>query len=157
MSLTELLPQNARAIVVGINPSPVSCEAGHYYQGKLGQRLWDRLSNAGIIEIVTPGAEDRDALAQGFGFTDLVLRPTPRATDLSSKELGAAVPGLQSRLSAAYPRNPRPLILFTFAMVDQLAGQAVRDAGFETMRLPAPYAPREDVALTLKAIAGRLS
>ena len=42
--LTETLPEylrpGLRAVFVGLNPSPVSVAAGHYYQGKLGRRFW---------------------------------------------------------------------------------------------------------------------
>jgi hypothetical protein len=42
-TLADLLRPGLRAICVGINPSPVSVAAGHYYQGQIGRRFWQRL------------------------------------------------------------------------------------------------------------------
>jgi len=42
-TLKELLKPGLRAVFVGINPSPKSVKHGHYYQGKLGKRFWNRL------------------------------------------------------------------------------------------------------------------
>lgn len=38
LTLRDVLPESPRAVVVGLNPSPVSVAAGHYYQGQVGQR-----------------------------------------------------------------------------------------------------------------------
>jgi hypothetical protein len=42
-TLKSLLRRGLKAVFVGLNPSPVSVNRGHYYQGKLGQRFWARL------------------------------------------------------------------------------------------------------------------
>ena len=39
VTLADLLRPGLQAVVVGINPSPVSVAAGHYYQGRSGQRF----------------------------------------------------------------------------------------------------------------------
>ena len=36
-TLEDLPPLRDRLLFVGLNPSPVSVEAGHYHQGRLGQ------------------------------------------------------------------------------------------------------------------------
>jgi hypothetical protein len=43
LTLGDLLRPGLYAVVVGINPSPVSVAAGHYYQGQIGQRFFKRL------------------------------------------------------------------------------------------------------------------
>ena len=45
-------------LLVGINPAPLSVAAGHYYQGKHGQRLWKRLSDIGLLKNAAAGRED---------------------------------------------------------------------------------------------------
>jgi TDG/mug DNA glycosylase family protein len=143
-----------KAVIVGINPSPVSVSAGHYYQGALGQRLWSRLQAFGILKGLVPGREDEGAVAQGIGFTDLLKRPTARAAELSASELAEGTAGLVARLKEAFPVRDleKPIILFVFKMTDDIAGNAIRDAGFATYRLPAPYAPRAVVERTMKTI-----
>ncbi len=50
-TLADLLRPGLRAVCVGINPSPVSVEAGHYYQGRLGQVFFARLREAGVLPV----------------------------------------------------------------------------------------------------------
>ena len=42
-------PLRDRLLFVGLNPSPVSVDPGHYHQGKLGQTFWRRLIKATIL------------------------------------------------------------------------------------------------------------
>ena len=39
-TLADLPPLRDRLLFVGLNPSPVSVEAGHYHQGRLGRTFW---------------------------------------------------------------------------------------------------------------------
>lgn len=48
-TLADLLQPGLFAVCVGINPSPVSVERGHYYQGRLGQRFYGRLRRVGLL------------------------------------------------------------------------------------------------------------
>ena len=45
-TLADLPPLRDRLLFVGLNPSPVSVEAGHYFQGRLGRPFWRRLITA---------------------------------------------------------------------------------------------------------------
>ena len=45
-TLADLPPLRDRLLFVGLNPSPVSVEAGHYFQGRLGRAFWRRLITA---------------------------------------------------------------------------------------------------------------
>jgi len=67
-TLAELLRPGLRAVVVGLNPSNVSVDAGHYFQSRLGLRLWQRLQQAGILHSLPRGGEDDEAFRQGIGF-----------------------------------------------------------------------------------------
>src|SRR5204863_1088231 len=78
-TLADLPPLRDRLLFVGLNPSPVSVEAGHYFQGRLGQLFWRRLMTAAILPVDTEIASADDTLvAQGHGLTDLFKVPTPR-------------------------------------------------------------------------------
>ena len=75
-TLADLPPLRDRLLFVGLNPSPVSVEAGHYHQGRLGQTFWRRLMTAGVIPRGTPIETADDALmAAGHGITDLIKLP----------------------------------------------------------------------------------
>ena len=53
LTLADVLPQQPAAMIVGLNPAPASVEAGHYYQGRSGQRQLLRLANAGLFAVPT--------------------------------------------------------------------------------------------------------
>jgi hypothetical protein len=86
-TLADLLRPGLRAVVVGINPSPISVAAGHYYQGRLGQRFFKRLDGAAVVDLSGAGWADDCAFRTGIGFTDVVKRPTARADGLRPSEL----------------------------------------------------------------------
>src|SRR5688572_15613671 len=86
-------------LLVGINPSPVSVAAGHYYQGRHGRRLWGRLTRIGLLVGATSGLEDDAFVAFGHGLTDVVKRPTAAASELSPRELREGVPALLTKIA----------------------------------------------------------
>ena len=150
-TLRELLRPGLRAVFVGINPAPDSVRAGHYYQGQLGRRFWQRLKDHGIAGRLPPGREDETAFAAGLGFADVVRQPTRRAEDLPPSLLRAGVSPLVDRLVAL--GKPRPIIVFTFKKAESAAGDALRAAGFLTYRMPGPYAATADAGRAMRALA----
>ncbi len=140
-------------LLVGINPSPVSVAAGHYYQGRLGIRLWGRLRRLGLLNDDPDSWQDDAFVASGNGLTDLVKRPTARATQLSGKELAAGRSALVDKVRAWRPG----ILLFAFRPpAEALVGRSVvpgRGPDFEsvpTFLLSGPYAPSA-VAATIDA------
>jgi TDG/mug DNA glycosylase family protein len=109
-TLADLLRPGLNMVIVGINPSPVSVAAGHYYQGQIGQRFYARLAQAGIIDPADAGSADDAAYTAGIGFTDVVKRPTPRAHGLRPGELQHGRALLDEKLAALQV----PRVLFTF-------------------------------------------
>jgi TDG/mug DNA glycosylase family protein len=154
-TLEDLLRPGLRAVCVGINPSRVSVEAGHYYQGRLGRLFLGRLRRVGLLPADAPGGHEDDALfAQGVGFTDIVKRATARAHDLRPEEFAHGRVELLRKLTEV----DAPLILFTykrtaevlfgrFAGAGLVAGQDVLPG--EAFVMPGPYAPGPQVDATL--------
>jgi double-stranded uracil-DNA glycosylase len=79
-TLEDLLRPGLRAVRVGINPAPRSVRAGHYYQGNLGQKFFSRRRDAQVVPAGRGGWQDDEAFAAGVGFTDIVKRPTEKAS-----------------------------------------------------------------------------
>jgi len=145
-TLADVPPKPGGVLLVGINPAPISVAAGHYYQGRIGRRLWARLEQIGLLADRVPGAEDEAFREAGHGLTDLVKRPTASSDQLASEELAAGAEIVRAKV-----RDWRPgLVLFAFkGAAEPLVGGAAAPGegpeleGARTFLLSGPYAPRE--------------
>lgn len=155
-TLGDLLRPELKGVVVGINPSPVSVAAGHYYQGVVGQRFFRRLEQAGVVP-EGPGFEDDRAFGAGLGFTDVVKRPTPRADGLRIGELEHGRALLETKLGDLEV----PRIIFTFkksavALLGQFEGFGERPgrplAGASVFVMPGPMEATERVRPALESL-----
>lgn len=111
MTLPDLLADGLDVVFVGINPSIYSAERGRYF-ARPGNRFWPCLSRSVLsgraregLGVATLGPEhDRALPVYGLGFTDLVKRPTVKASDLSRRELADGVEALLAKLRRYAPR-----------------------------------------------------
>jgi double-stranded uracil-DNA glycosylase len=111
VTLPDLLRPGLKIVFVGINPSLFSVQRGHYF-ARTTNRFWPCFSRSVLslearqalgVEILKP-EHDRELPHHGFGFTDLVKRPTARADQLDPAELAAGVAQLMTKLERARPR-----------------------------------------------------
>jgi double-stranded uracil-DNA glycosylase len=151
-TLADLPPSRGGLLFVGLNPSPVSVEAGHYHQGRLGRTFWRRLMLAGVLPAGSAVETADEALvAAGHGITDLIKAPTAR-DEASDAQLTAGVGPLWQKVAVWRPSA----VVFIYkrgASIaagrslqepwGQLAGVAL--AGRPCFLMPAPYAPTEQV------------
>jgi TDG/mug DNA glycosylase family protein len=154
-TLSDLWPQDLRAVVVGINPAPRSVEIGHYYQGNLGQVLFRRLRNLGVLGHPAEGFEDDQALSIGIGFTDVVKRPTSNAAEVRPEELAFG----KSILGAELAARQAPLVIFAFKQAAETMLGKFRGNGFistsalgdtRAFVMPGPYESAATANATLK-------
>lgn len=110
-TLPDLLRPGLDVAFVGINPSVYSAERGHYF-ARPSNRFWPCLSRSVLsegarhalqVERLTP-AHDRALLDHGIGFTDVVKRATPKASDVAPREFAAGVGRLAATLERYAPR-----------------------------------------------------
>jgi TDG/mug DNA glycosylase family protein len=85
-TLEDLLRPGLRVVCIGINPAPRSVRAGHYYQGNLGQKFFSRLRETRVVPSGRGGWQDDEAFAAAVGFSDIVKRPTDKASQVRSDE-----------------------------------------------------------------------
>jgi TDG/mug DNA glycosylase family protein len=151
-TLADLPPLRDHLLFVGLNPSPVSVEAGHYHQGRLGRTFWRRLMLATVLPPGTAVESADDTLMEaGHGITDLLKLPTPR-DEASDAELRSGVGPLWQKVAiwrpaavvfvykrAAVASAGRPLA----ETWGHLEGVAL--AGRPCFLMPGPYAPTEEV------------
>ena len=151
-TLADLPPARDGLLFVGLNPSPVSVEAGHYLQGRLGRRFWQRLI---MVRIIPPGtdveAADDALVAAGHGITDLIKRPSPR-DEAPEQELREGVGPLWQKIALWRPGA----IVFIYKRAAEIAaGRALLEtwghiegmalAGRPCFLMPGPYATTEQV------------
>jgi TDG/mug DNA glycosylase family protein len=155
-TLADLPPLRDRLLFVGLNPSPVSVEAGHYFQGRLGQLFWRRLMTAAILPADTAIASADDTLvATGHGLTDLLKVPTPRdeATDAT---LRSGVGPLWQKVAIWRPAA----IVFVYKRAAEIVASrplaepwgkldGVAMSGRPCFLMPGPYAPQAEVTAAL--------
>jgi TDG/mug DNA glycosylase family protein len=151
-TLADLPPLRDRLLFVGLNPSPVSVEAGHYHQGRLGRTFWRRLMTAGILPSDTPIETADDALlAAGHGITDLHKAPTAR-DEATDAVLTAGVGPLWQKIALWRPGA----VVFIYKRAATIAaGRELKEpwgqlvgvalAGRPCFLMPGPYAPTEQV------------
>jgi double-stranded uracil-DNA glycosylase len=109
-TLPDLLCDGLDVVFVGINPSLYSARRGHYF-ARPTNRFWGAFSRSRLsgparqalgVAVLTP-VHDRSLLEHGFGFTDLVKRPTARAAEVAT-EIDAGVDALKVKLERHRPR-----------------------------------------------------
>jgi TDG/mug DNA glycosylase family protein len=151
-TLADLPPLRDHLLFVGLNPSPVSVEAGHYHQGRLGRTFWRRLMLATVLPSGTDVESADDALTEaGHGITDLLKVPTPR-DDATDAELRSGVGPLWQKV--AIWRPAAVVFVYKRAAV-ACAGRPLAEtwghmegvalAGRPCFLMPGPYAPTEEV------------
>lgn len=88
----DRIPNPCRLLIVGINPGTLSEEVDAPFAHP-GNRFWPALEKAGVTPYrvhASEGLSEQDAemLAQrGIGFTNLVARMTPKASELTKDEV----------------------------------------------------------------------
>src|SRR5690625_2499146 len=133
MTLDDVLPypsdaQNAgllRLLIVGTNPSPWAAAVQAPF-ARPGNRFWKGLQAGGI----TPGlvndsngmdrADERMLTQRGVGITNIVARPSSRASELSRQELTDGCAVLVARVRILQPRVVAFTGITAFRMAFQL-------------------------------------
>jgi TDG/mug DNA glycosylase family protein len=157
LTLSDLWPENPKAVIVGINPALVSVDVGHYYQGTLGVRLSKRLMTAGVLPPDSVGFMDDVATRESLAFTDLVKRPSSRAAEISALEMAFG----RDRLEHELTTREIPLVIFVFkAAATQLLGKFSGNGlleehtlgGAAVFVMPGPFEPAVSSDRTLAVL-----
>lgn len=83
--IPDLIKNDLLILFVGFNPSIISSQTGHHFANPRN-RFWKILKEAGITPRKYSPEEDAKLLDLGFGFTNIVSRPTKAADEISSAE-----------------------------------------------------------------------
>lgn len=110
-SLPDLLADRLDIVFVGINPACYSVDRGHYF-ARPTNRFWQCFSRSILSRAARDSLgtqrllpeHDRALVQFGFGFTDLVKRPTIRAAELTEAEFRKGIDVLTAKIDRYHPR-----------------------------------------------------
>src|SRR5260221_13236088 len=76
-TLADILPSppGLRMLIIGKAPAPLSVDACHYFQGRHGKALWNKLAEYKILNVPSEEEEDDHFLVNGYEITDIVKSP----------------------------------------------------------------------------------
>lgn len=104
-TLPDYLAHKLKIVSIGLNPSPVSVEAGFYFANPRN-RFWKALNDSRLIdEELIPGEESMQVLFLKYriGFTDLVKKPTSMGNKLRAVDYRSGAPALKEKLAHYQP------------------------------------------------------
>ncbi|VVT46209.1 uncharacterized protein SAPINGB_P001100 [Magnusiomyces paraingens] len=102
--LTPLLRENLICVFVGFNPGIETAIQGHYY-AHCSNLFWKLIYESGCVNRKVSFIDDQKLPDEfGYGFHDLVTRPTKGIDELSASEMLTAVPTLEADLQPFAPR-----------------------------------------------------
>jgi TDG/mug DNA glycosylase family protein len=100
--LGPIVGPGLRILFVGINPSLLSAEVGHHF-ARPGNRFWATLHAAGLTPRRLRPDEDHELPAYGLGVTNIAVRPTREAAELTDEELRAGAGALEATVQRHGP------------------------------------------------------
>jgi double-stranded uracil-DNA glycosylase len=103
----EPIPDHIRhgldILFVGYNPSLRSGETGHHYANP-SNRFWKLLYLSGLTSRIYAPEEDYTLLELGYGFTNIVARPTKAADEIRPEEYVEGRQLLKEKIALFQPR-----------------------------------------------------
>lgn len=81
----DVIAPDLRVLFCGINPGLMSEATGHHF-ARPGNRFWPVLHLSGFTPCRLAPAEQEELLAYGLGITNVVARPSAKASELSDEE-----------------------------------------------------------------------
>jgi len=96
-TVPDVISPGLRVLFCGINPGLYTAAVGHHF-ARPGNRFWPALFAAGFTDrLVSPFAE-RELLDDGYGITNVVMRATATADQLTREELQAGGKRLRAKV-----------------------------------------------------------
>ncbi len=102
-TLPDYLRPGLDIVLIGLNPSTRSVQAGHYFANPRN-RFWPALSASNFVGRPVGPEDDAELLADGIGFTDVVKRATSQASGLAAADYRRDAPALRAKLLRHAPR-----------------------------------------------------
>ena len=85
-TVPDVIAPDLRVLFCGINPGLYTAAVGHHF-ARPGNRFWPALLAAGFTDRLVSPFDERELLKSGYGITNVVMRATASADQLSREEL----------------------------------------------------------------------
>jgi double-stranded uracil-DNA glycosylase len=102
-TVRDVIAPNLRVLFSGINPGLYTAAVGHHF-ARPGNRFWPTLYAAGFTERVLSPFDERELLQSGYGITNVVMRATASADQLTKEEIVAGGERLRSKVLRYHPK-----------------------------------------------------
>lgn len=132
-SIADHIQVGLRILFVGYNPSIRSGQTGHHYANP-SNRFWKMLHLSGITERRFKPEEDALLLNSGYGFTNIVARPTKAADEITKEEY---IEGRSILMNKIRHYRPQVVCFVGKGVYQQYSGRRHIDWGIQ----PEPIVP----------------
>jgi TDG/mug DNA glycosylase family protein len=82
----DVIAPSLRVLFCGINPGLYTAAVGHHF-ARPGNRFWPALFAAGFTDRLVSPFDELELLEHGYGVTNVVMRATATADELTREEL----------------------------------------------------------------------
>jgi TDG/mug DNA glycosylase family protein len=87
-TVRDVIAPRLRVLFCGINPGLYTAAVGHHF-ARPGNRFWPALYAAGFTDRLVSPFDERELLHSGYGVTNVVMRASATADQLTREELRA--------------------------------------------------------------------
>ncbi|MFM9276581.1 mismatch-specific DNA-glycosylase [Paenibacillus jiagnxiensis] len=101
--IPDHLEHGLSVVFIGFNPSLRSGETGHHYANPRNN-FWRILHQSALTPRLYQASEDGELLQLGYGFTNIVARPTRGIEDIAREEYAEGRRILREKLEIYRPR-----------------------------------------------------
>ena len=102
-TVPDVIAPRLRVLFCGINPGLYTAAVGHHF-ARPGNRFWPALQAGGFTDRIVSPFDEQELLASGYGITNVVMRTTARADQLSQDEVREGGKQLTAKVVRYRPR-----------------------------------------------------
>lgn len=99
----DVIAPNLSVLFCGINPGLYTAWSGHHF-ARPGNRFWPAIHRAGFTPRLLHPSEEQELLQYGCGVTNIVMRASVAAAELSTEELREGGQQLERKLLKYKPK-----------------------------------------------------
>ena len=102
-TVRDVIAPNLRVLFSGINPGLYTAAVGHHF-ARPGNRFWPALYAGGFTDRVLSPFDERELLKSGYGITNVVMRATASADQLTKEEIVSGGVRLRAKVLRYRPK-----------------------------------------------------